>query len=143
MTETPAPDAAVEIAQQLHAAADNYQFAQLQPSMARTVADELDRLTAEVARLRAVEEAARLYLEADSLEPASAASRARRAALLAVLNAVPTGIPTKGKGVDLGDDPDGDIDGSDYPPFGSVPVAATPTYRPFGDIYGEPSERED
>lgn len=30
----------------------------------------------------------------------------------------------------------------DVPPFGSVPVTPTPSYRgPFGDTYGEPSER--
>jgi hypothetical protein len=45
--------------------------------------------------------------------------------------------------VDLGDDPDGDLEGADYPPFGSAPVTPTPPYRPFGDTYGEPSDRED
>lgn len=45
---------------------------------------------------------------------------------------------------DLGDDPDGDMDGADYPPFGSAPVTPAPPYRgPFGDQYNEPDSPSD
>lgn len=84
----------------------------------------------EVEHLRTVAHAARSVA-------GYAHSADRHRPLIAALRGLDTAGP-----IDLGDDPDGDMDGADYPPFGSVPVTPTPPYRgPFGDAYGEPSER--